>query len=97
MTSITTLLPAIAEAAQIAQHYYRHGGRVGTRLKADRSVVTEADTAVEALLRQAIGDCFPGVNILGEEGAFGPSADTVAEEGGAVYDPQRPYTLVIDP
>jgi len=84
MTSITALLPAITEAGQIAQHYYRHGGRVGTRLKADRSVVTEADTAVEALLRQAIGDCFPGVNILGEE-------------GGAVYDPQRPYTFVIDP
>ena len=84
MTSITALLPAITEAGQIAQHYYRHGARVGTRLKADRSVVTEADTAVEALLRQAIGDCFPGVNILGEE-------------GGVVYDPQRPYTLVIDP
>ena len=84
ITSIACLLPAIAEAGQIAQHYYRHGGRVGTRLKADRSVVTEADTAVEALLRQAIGDCFPGVNILGEE-------------GGVAYDPDQPYTFVIDP
>jgi fructose-1,6-bisphosphatase/inositol monophosphatase family enzyme len=84
MTSIAALLPAIAEAGQIAQHYYRRSERLGTRLKADRTVVTEADTAVEALLRQAIGDCFPGVNILGEE-------------GGIVYDPQQPYTLVIDP
>src|SRR5262249_17723672 len=58
------------------------------------------DTAVEALLRQAIGDCFPGVNILGEEGGpltWPPSADAVAGGGGAVYDPQQPYTFVIDP
>lgn len=84
ITSIASLLPAIAEAGQLAQHYYRRGDRLGTRLKADRSVVTEADTAVEALLRQAIGDCFPGVNMLGEE-------------GGVAYDPQQPYTFVIDP
>lgn len=84
MTSIARLLPVIAEAGQLAQRYYRHDDRLGTRLKADRSVVTEADTAVEALLRQAIGDCFPGVNMLGEE-------------GGIAYDPQQPYTFVIDP
>jgi myo-inositol-1(or 4)-monophosphatase len=84
ITSIAGLLPAIAEAGQLAQHYYRHGERLGTHLKADCSVVTEADTAVEALLRQAISDCFPGVNILGEE-------------GGVAYNPEQPYTFVIDP
>ena len=82
--SIGSLLPAIAAAGQLAQQYYRRGDRLGMRLKADRSVVTEADTAVEALLRQAIADCFPGVNILGEE-------------GGVAYDPHQPYTFVIDP
>ena len=84
ITSMQSLLPAIAEAGRLAQHYYRGGARLGTRLKADRSVVTEADTAVEALLRQAIHANFPGVNILGEE-------------GGVAYDPGQPYTFVIDP
>jgi len=84
ITSIASLLPAVAEAGQLAQQYYRHGERLGMHLKADRSVVTAADTAVEALLRQAIGDLFPEVNILGEE-------------GGVAYDPQQPYTFVIDP
>lgn len=84
ITSIAGLLPAIVEAGQLAQHYYRRSDRLGTHLKADRSVVTAADTAVEALLRQAISDAFPGVNILGEE-------------GGVAYDPQQPYTFVIDP
>ena len=82
--SMQSLLPAIAEAGQLAQQYYRGGERLGTRLKADRSVVTEADTSVEALLRQAIHAYFPGVNILGEE-------------GGVAYDPAQPYTFVIDP
>ena len=61
--SIQGLLPAIAEAGQLARQYYRGGECLGTRLKADRSVVTEADTTVEALLRRAIDACFPGVNI----------------------------------
>lgn len=84
LMSIRSLLPAIAEAGQLAQQYYRSGDRLGTRLKADRSVVTEADTSVETLLRQAITTHFPGVNILGEE-------------GGVAYDPNTPYTFVIDP
>ena len=84
ITSIHSLLPAIAEAGQLARQYYRGGERLGTRLKADRSVVTEADTSVEALLRRAIAACYPGVNVLGEE-------------GGVTYDPSQPYTFVIDP
>jgi myo-inositol-1(or 4)-monophosphatase len=84
ITSIQSLLPAVEEASQLARQYYRGGARLGTRLKADRSVVTEADTAVETLLRQAITAQFPGVNILGEE-------------GGVAYDPTQPYTFVLDP
>jgi len=84
ITSIQSLLPAITAASQLARQYYRRDDRLGTRLKADRSVVTEADTAVETLLRQAILEQFPGVNILGEE-------------GGVAYDPCQPYTFVLDP
>jgi len=60
ITSICSLLPAIAEAGRLARQYYRGGERLGTRLKADRSVVTEADTTVEALLRRAVEVDFPG-------------------------------------
>lgn len=84
LTSIARLLPAIAEAGQLAQQYYRQSDKLGARLKADLSVVTAADTAVEGLLRQAIQQHFPEVNILGEE-------------RGIAFDPDKPYTFVIDP
>jgi histidinol-phosphatase len=35
--------------------------------KPDRTYVTEADTAIEHLLRQRISDAFPGHGVLGEE------------------------------
>ncbi len=84
ITSIQPLLPAIAEAGRLAQHYYRHDDRLQARLKGNRTVVTEADMAVETLLCQAITTVFPQSNIVGEEGT-------------SVYLPQRPYTFAIDP
>ncbi|HEX5589673.1 MAG TPA: inositol monophosphatase family protein [Candidatus Limnocylindrales bacterium] len=38
-----------------------------TTRKPDRSFVTEADTAVERLLRERIADAFPGHGVVGEE------------------------------
>jgi myo-inositol-1(or 4)-monophosphatase len=73
----------VAEAGELASSYSRRGA-LDVRFKADRSVVTAADRAVEALLRAAIQASFSNVNILGEE-------------GGAAYDPSRPYTFTIDP
>ena len=84
IASIRPLLPAVAEAGELAQRYYRRPEALGVRLKADHTVVTEADGAVETLLRRAISDMFPGVNILGEEGETD-------------YDPTCSYTFVIDP
>ena len=84
MPSIRALLPSIEEAAQLARSYYRHHDRLGAQLKADQTVVTAADRAVEAMLRQAIAERFPGCNVIGEEDA--PD-----------YDPSRPYTFIIDP
>ncbi|TAL12257.1 MAG: histidinol-phosphatase [Chloroflexota bacterium] len=43
-----------------------------TSRKPDRTFVTEADTAVERLLRERIADAFPGHGVLGEE--FGTDA-----------------------
>ena len=84
MPSIRVLLPAIEEAAQLARSYYRHHDRLGTQMKPDQTIVTVADRAVEALLRQAIAQHFPGCNVIGEE----DKPD---------YDPSRSYTFIIDP
>ena len=84
ITSIRKLLPALAAAGELACQYYRHSELLGAQFKADHTVVTAADKAVEALLRQAIADCFPDANVLGEEGE-------------ARYNPHRPYTFTIDP
>jgi histidinol-phosphatase len=42
--------------------------------KPDRTLVTEADTAIERLLRQRIGDAYPGHGLVGEE--YGISDET---------------------
>jgi fructose-1,6-bisphosphatase/inositol monophosphatase family enzyme len=57
--------------------------RFGTRLKADRSLVTDVDVAVERVLRTAIGRAFPGHGILGEE--LAPSGQG------------SPYQWILDP
>lgn len=50
-------------------------GRVGTREKADRSLVTEADLASEQEILPRLRDYFPQDNILSEEsGISGPSS-----------------------
>jgi myo-inositol-1(or 4)-monophosphatase len=84
MPSIRILLPAIEEAAELARSYYRHHDRLGTQVKPDQTIVTVADGAVEALLRRAIAQHFPGCNVIGEEDR--PN-----------YDPSRSYTFIIDP
>lgn len=52
-------------ADEIAMRHFRRDP-VTTR-KPDRSFVTEADTAVERLLRERIADAFPDHGIVGEE------------------------------
>lgn len=52
-------------ADDIALRHFR-ADPVTTR-KPDRSFVTEADTAVERLLRERIADAFPGHGVVGEE------------------------------
>lgn len=52
-------------AAVVAQHYFERG--VTTETKADASPVTEADRAVEKLLREALAELRPDDGVLGEE------------------------------
>ena len=53
------------EADRIALRYFRRDHAVTT--KPDRSLVTEADTAIEKLLRERIEASFPSHGVLGEE------------------------------
>ncbi|HXY73173.1 MAG TPA: inositol monophosphatase family protein [Actinomycetota bacterium] len=52
-------------AAEIAVEVF--GREFEVRKKADLTPVTEADTGIEAMIRDAIADRFPGDAILGEE------------------------------
>ncbi|MBK7974840.1 MAG: hypothetical protein IPK07_16685 [Deltaproteobacteria bacterium] len=74
--SLRDLLPAVEEAARLALRYYRGEVSLGTQLKADSTIVTEADRKVEELLRRAIGERWPDARIVGEEGGVGAAAAT---------------------
>jgi myo-inositol-1(or 4)-monophosphatase len=59
------LLDIAGQAGSIARSHF---GRVAGRLKEDNSLVTQADLAVEAFLREELARARPGEAILGEEG-----------------------------
>ncbi len=54
------------EAGQIALSYF---GRTTSMIKADNTIVTEADRAVEAFLVKKLNKRYPQDGVLGEEGA----------------------------
>lgn len=60
-------------AAVVAGHYFERG--VTTQTKADASPVTEADRAVEWLLRDALTELRPDDGVLGEEFGANGTAD----------------------
>lgn len=88
MTSPTTsevldfALDLAFEAELITEEVYR--GDIGVREKADGTLVTSADTEVEATLRQMIAERFPDHAVLGEEEGY-----SAREEGAPrwVIDP----------
>ncbi|MEO5918299.1 MAG: inositol monophosphatase family protein [Candidatus Limnocylindrales bacterium] len=71
---VDTALGWCDAADELALRYFRQAP-VTTR-KPDRSFVTEADTAVEHLLRERIADAFPEHGVVGEE--FGTEAGDAA-------------------
>jgi histidinol-phosphatase len=54
------------EAGRIAMSFF--GGSFDVRMKVDKTPVTEADLAIEAMVRAAIRDRYPADAVLGEEG-----------------------------
>jgi fructose-1,6-bisphosphatase/inositol monophosphatase family enzyme len=54
----------VVEAGQLALRYY---GKSSHALKADLSVVTEADTALEVFFKKALSDLAPRYGYIGEE------------------------------
>jgi histidinol-phosphatase len=61
-------------AADVAMGLFRDDG-LEVRRKADLTLVTQADTSIERMLRERIAAAFPGDRILGEEegGSHDPS------------------------
>ncbi|TMA80055.1 MAG: inositol-phosphate phosphatase [Deltaproteobacteria bacterium] len=72
--SLAALLPVVREAGELARGLFQN---VTAERKADRTLVTAADRAVESYLVERLPEVAPGVRLLGEEfGAVGP--DTAA-------------------
>lgn len=72
---------AIEAGEVILRHY---GAEVGTRLKADRSPVTDADEAAEAVILERLSALLPGVPVVAEESAA----------RGVLPDPGERFVLV---
>ncbi len=62
--TIDDVKEAVSEAGRLAQLY---SGKVHKGLKADQSVVTEADHAIESFLRLSLTTLAPAYGYLGEE------------------------------
>ncbi len=67
-------------AAVVARHYFERG--VTTETKADASPVTEADRAVERLLRDALAELRPDDGVLGEEFGGDGAGDRTGDGAG---------------
>ena len=75
------------QAGQLLLEYFQRTG-LKTDLKADRSVVTEADLAADRLIAQAIQEQYPGEMILSEELRTSYSAgETTASQCVWIVDP----------
>ena len=69
------------EAGTLLRESY---GRVAAREKGPADLVTDADFASQALIAEGLSRAFPDHTLL-------------AEEEGAVLDPEKPWRWVVDP
>jgi len=58
-------IAACDEADEIARRHFRRDLQIST--KPDRTFVTQADTAIEARIRERLAEAFPGHGLVGEE------------------------------
>ena len=81
MPSTAAMLAKIAaEAGVIVMRHYQDGCE--TRIKSDRSPVTNADEEAERLILDRLAELFPGVPVVAEEEA---AAGRIAETGGRFF------------
>src|SRR6185436_6509265 len=78
---LAALEGAVRGAAAVALGYF---GKVRAERKPDRSLVTEADRAVERFLVPKLQAIAPGARILGEEGTQAASAPRPGESTWAI-------------
>jgi len=68
MTTTLQFAAQLAErAGELLCQYFNHPNTRSPQIKADRSVVTEADLAADKLIREAIQSAYPNDGILSEE------------------------------
>ena len=72
------------EASALAQRYFERVGTLRVDSKGARDVVTEADVAVEELIRRRLAERFPGDAFVGEETG---RTEPAAGQGAWVVDP----------
>ncbi len=73
----------VEEAGQISRQAFRQPMAVENKLAADFDPVTEADKAVEAVIREKLSTQFPNHSILGEE----TGSTTGSSDYGWIIDP----------
>jgi histidinol-phosphatase len=100
---------AALAGAGVAMRYFAALTGLRHERKIDGSVVTEADRAVEATIREVLRDARPGDAVLGEEGGEsagvggvsagvgGVSAGVGGESAGVGGDPRRGRRWIVDP
>ncbi len=76
-----------AIAGEAGRVLMRHYGRVDARLKADRSPVTDADEAAEAVIVEALRRLAPDIPVVAEEMAAASPAPLEAGERFWLVDP----------
>ena len=81
------LAEAAHEAGRLALAFFRHGAATSARIssKAGGSPVTEADLAVDVLLKARLGEAFPEAGWLSEESA--DDSDRLARRTLVIIDP----------
>lgn len=82
----------VRQAGGIVEGYRKRLPELTRHTKADDTIVTEADTAVQDVVLSGLAAAFPGHQFLGEESAM-PDAARIANKKNA----SSPFMWVVDP